>query len=109
MKLEAGGKPWRRKPSAPPAVIAASTPAALRSSESATTASVAAEITQTPAASPSTPSIRLMTLTIATIPITVSTSPRSTLPSSGDVEQLDRAQVDAADERQRERVDVDPA
>ena len=27
MKLDAGGKPWRRKPSAPPAVSAASTPA----------------------------------------------------------------------------------
>ena len=40
MKLEAGGKPWRRKPSAAPAVSAASTPAALRSSESAITARV---------------------------------------------------------------------
>ena len=72
MKLEAGGKPWRRKPSEPPAVIAASTPAALRSSDSAMIASVAAEIAQTPEARPSTPSMKLMTLTIATIPITVS-------------------------------------
>ena len=38
MKLEAGGKPWRRKPSAPPAVIAARMPASVRSSESAITA-----------------------------------------------------------------------
>ena len=35
-------------------------------------AKVAAEIAQTPEASPSTPSMKLMTLMIATIPITVS-------------------------------------
>ena len=40
------------------------------SSDSAITASVAAEITQTPAASPSTPSIRLITLITATMPET---------------------------------------
>ena len=73
MKLEAGGKPWRRKPSEAPAVVAASTPAALRSSDSAITASAAAEIRQTPAACPSTPSIRLITLATATMPNTVST------------------------------------
>ena len=72
MKLEAGGKPWRRKPSAAPAVSAARTPAALRSSESAITARAIAAIVQTPAASPSTPSMKLITLTTATIPITVS-------------------------------------
>ena len=72
MKLEAGGKPWRRKPSAAPAVSAASTPAELRSSESAIVARVTAAITQTPAASPSTPSRKLITLTTATIPSTVS-------------------------------------
>ena len=72
MKLEAGGKPWRRKPSAPPAVSAASTPAALRSSERAITARAIAAIVQTPAARPSTPSMKLITLTTATIPITVS-------------------------------------
>ena len=80
MKLDAGGKPWRRKPSAPPAVSAASTPAPGLSSESAITESAAAEITQTPAASPSTPSIRLITLITATIPTIVSTWPRWTLP-----------------------------
>ena len=80
MKLDAGGNPWRRKPSAPPAVIAARTPAALRSSDSAITARVPAEMTQTPAARPSTPSVRLMTFTIATMPSTVRTSPRSIEP-----------------------------
>jgi hypothetical protein len=45
----------------------------LRSSDSAITASAAAEIRQTPAASPSTPSIRLITLATATMPKTVST------------------------------------
>jgi hypothetical protein len=71
MKLEAGGKPWRRKPSEEPAVIAASTPASVRSSDSAMIASVAAAIAQTPEASPSVPSMKLITLMIATIPITV--------------------------------------
>ncbi len=83
MKLVAGGKPWRRKPSAAPAMIAARTPATLRSSERAITDSVAALIRQTPAARPSTPSIRLTTLAIATMPSTVPRSPRSTWPSSG--------------------------
>ncbi len=83
MKLEAGGKPWRRKPRAPPAVIAARIPAGLRSRESAMIARVAALIRQTPEARPSTPSIRLTTFAIATIPITVPSSPRSTWPSSG--------------------------
>ena len=83
MKLEAGGKPWRRKPSEAPAVTAASTPAELRSRDRAMTVSAAAEIRQTPAASPSTPSIRLITLATATIPKTVSTWPRSMAPMPG--------------------------
>ena len=45
--------------------------------------SVPAEITQTPAASPSTPSIRLITLITATMPTIVSTWPRWTSPTSG--------------------------
>ncbi len=100
MKLEAGGKPWRRKPSAAPAVSAASTPAPGRSSESAMTASVPAEIAQTPAASPSTPSIRLMTLMTATMPMIVSTWPRWTCREGRS--KSSTAQVDSADERQRE-------
>ena len=72
MKLDAGGKPWRRKPSAAPAVSAAKTPAELRSSESAIVARVTAAIAQTPAASPSTPSRKLITLTTATMPRIVS-------------------------------------
>ena len=83
MKLEAGGKPWRRKPSAAPAVIAASTAAPVRSSESAITARVAAEMTHTPAARPSTPSMRLMTFIIATSPTSVTICPRCTLPRRG--------------------------
>ena len=54
-----------------PAVSAASTPAAFRSSESAITAKVTPEIAQTPAARPSTPSMKLIMLMIATMPITV--------------------------------------
>ena len=107
MKLEAGGNPWRRKPSAPPAVSAASTPAPGLSSESAITESAAAEITQTPAASPSTPSIRLITLITATIPTIVSRWPRWTLPTGAKSNSSDRAQVDPADERERERARVD--
>ena len=104
MKLDAGGKPWRRKPSAPPAVSAARTPAPGRSSESAITAIVAAEITQTPAASPSIPSMRLITLIIATMPTIVSSSPSCTSsPTSGSVEQGVADEIDAADERQGER------
>ena len=44
-------------------------------------ANVAAEITQTPAASPSTPSMKLITFITATKPSTVSTWPTLTLPS----------------------------
>ena len=73
-------------------MIAARIPAALRSSESATAASVAALITQTPAASPSTPSIRLITFAIATIPITVS----------------ELAEVDLADQRQLDELGARP-
>ena len=83
MKLEAGGKPCRRKPSAAPAVSAASTPAPGRSSDRAMIERVTAEIRQTPAASPSTPSMKLMTFITATKPITVRIWPTVTLPSSG--------------------------
>ena len=77
------------------------------SSESAITASAPAEIAQTPAASPSTPSIRLITLITATIPMIVSTWPRWTLPSDATSKSSTDAQVDAADERQREVARVD--
>ena len=85
-EADAGGKPWRRKPSAAPGRGAASTPAAYRSSERAITRRSAAEIAQTPAASPSTPSMKLITLIIATMPITVRMSPTSTCPRQGAVD-----------------------
>ena len=77
MKIEAGWKLCQRNPSAAPAVSAASTPAASRSSESAMIANVAAAIVQTPAASPSTPSVKFTTFITATIPISVSGLPQS--------------------------------
>ena len=83
MKLRAGGKPWRRKPSAAPQAIAARTPAPVRLRESAITAIVAPEIAQTPAARPSTPSVKLMTLITATMPMIVRTCARSARPSTG--------------------------
>ena len=79
MKIEAGWKLCQRKPSAAPAVSAARTPAASRSSESAITAKVAAAIVHTPAASPSAPSVKFTTFITATIPTSVSTVPQ--LPS----------------------------
>ncbi len=83
MKLEAGGKLCARKPSAAPAVIAASTPGSARSRSNAMIASVPAMITHTPAASPSTPSERLTTFIITTSPITVSAGPALVAPALG--------------------------
>ncbi len=83
MKLEAGGKLKIRKPSAAPAVIAASTPGSWRERSKAITAIAAAMIAQTPAASPSTPSEKLTTFIIATRPITVSTGPALVAPALG--------------------------
>lgn len=75
MKLDAGGKLWIRKPSAAPAVSAASTAGAARPRSKAITASAAATIAQTPAASPSTPSLKLTTFISATSPTTVTVPP----------------------------------
>src|SRR5947209_19686618 len=58
-----------------PAVISASTPAAVygsRPNDNAIAPNVSAAIVQTPAASPSTPSMKLTMFITATIPITVS-------------------------------------
>ena len=68
MKTDAGWKLWTRKPSAAPAVIAASTPAASLSRSKAMIANAAAEIAQTPAARPSMPSEKLTTFMIADQP-----------------------------------------
>ncbi len=76
MKIDAGWKLCQRKPSAAPAVSAASTPAASRSSESAITANVAAAIVHTPAARPSAPSVKFTTFITATIPTSVRTVPQ---------------------------------
>ena len=61
-----------RKPTAAPAVSAASMPAASRSSDSAMIANVPAAIVHTPAARPSAPSVKLTTFITATIPSSVS-------------------------------------
>jgi hypothetical protein len=83
MKLEAGGKLKSKKPSAAPAVSAASTPGCWRERSKAITAMVAAIITQTPAASPSTPSEKLTTFIIATRPSTVRIGPALVTPALG--------------------------
>ncbi len=83
MKLDAGGKLKIRKPSAAPAVSAASTPGCWRSRSNAITAIAAAMIVHTPAARPSTPSEKLTTFIISTSPITVSTGPASAGPVLG--------------------------
>jgi hypothetical protein len=83
MKLDAGGKLKTRKPSAAPAVIAASTPGCPRLRSKAMIAIAAAMITQTPAASPSTPSEKLTTFIIATRPTTVSSGPAFVTPALG--------------------------
>ena len=88
MKTDAGWKLWTRKPSAAPAVIAASTPAASRPRSKAMIAKATAEIAQTPAARPSTPSEKLTTFITATMPSTVSgppKSPNSSAPRNGKV------------------------
>ncbi len=83
MKLFAGGKLKIRKPSAAPAVIAASTPGCSRPRSKAITANAAAMIAQTPAVRPSTPSEKLTTFIIATSPTTVSTGPAFVTPALG--------------------------
>jgi len=83
MKLEAGGKLKTRKPSAAPAVIAASTPGCGRPRSNAITVMLAAMIMQTPAARPSTPSEKLTTFIIATRPITVRIGPAFVTPAFG--------------------------
>ena len=72
MKIEAGWKLCQRKPIDAPAVRAARTPAASRSSDRAISANVAAAIVHTPAASPSAPSVKFTTFMTATIPTSVS-------------------------------------
>jgi hypothetical protein len=83
MKLDAGGKLCTRKPSAAPAVSAASTPGAPRCRSKAITAKAAATIAHTPAASPSAPSERLTTFIIATRPTTVRMGPALVGPALG--------------------------
>ena len=107
MKLDAGGKPWRRKPSAPPAVSAARTPAPGRSSESAITASVAAEITQTPGGQPVDAVDQVDHVDHGDDPDDRQHVAEVDAADQPDVEQLDLAQVDPAEERQREGARVD--
>ncbi len=83
MKLDAGGKLCSKKPSAAPAVSAASTPGARRLRSNAITASAPAMIAHTPAASPSAPSERLTMFIIPTRPITVRIGPAFVTPALG--------------------------
>ena len=83
MKLDAGGKLKTRKPSAAPAVSAASTPGCARCRSKAITAIAAAMIVHTPAARPSTPSEKLTTFIISTRPITVRIGPAFVAPAFG--------------------------
>jgi len=83
MKLDAGGKLKIKKPSAAPAVIAASTPGCGRPRSNAITIIAPAMITHTPAAKPSTPSEKLTTFIIATRPTTVRTGPAFVTPALG--------------------------
>ena len=62
---------------------------------------------QTPAARPSTPSIKLTMFITATIPITVATSPRWIVAAAGQVEQVDGARVEAAEEGEGDGLDRD--
>ncbi len=94
MKTDAGWKLCTRKPSAAPAVTAASTPAESRWRSNAITANAAAEIAHTPAASPSMPSEKLTTFMIAD-------QPEQRQHVAGG------AELDAAQERQRDDVDAD--
>ena len=82
-----------RKPSAAPAVIAASTPPRLTPRSKAMTPSAAAAIAQTPAARPSMPSDRLTTFITTTSPNAVSgppRSPKSSRPTNGSVPESTR-------------------
>jgi len=83
MKLDAGGKLKIKKPSAAPAVSAASTPGCARFRSNAITATATAMITHTPAARPSTPSEKLTTFIISTRPITVRIGPALVAPALG--------------------------
>ena len=83
MKLDAGGKLKTRKPSAAPAVIAASTPGCSRPRSKAITAIAPAMIAQTPAARPSTPSEKLTTFIRKTRPSTVTIGPAFVTPALG--------------------------
>ena len=94
MKMDAGKKLCRRKPSVVPARMAARMPASGRPMEMAMTAKVPAAMVQTPAARPSMPSMKLTMLTSATTQISV-----RVIASAG-------ADVDGADERQREIIDA---
>src|SRR6185437_17155630 len=81
------GKLKTRKPSAAPAVIAASTPGCSRPRSKAITVIAPAMIVQTPAARPSTPSEKLTTFIISTSPITVSTGRALVTPALGNASE----------------------
>ena len=93
MKIRAGKKLWRRKPTQAPATIAERIAASTFPSDSASTANVTPEMPQTPDASPSSPSRKLTMFITATIQRTVSGTPtqagRSTAPTNGKREVVD--------------------
>ena len=89
MKMRAGKKLWRRKPTHAPATIAERMAASIFPSDSARIANVRPAIAQTPEARPSIPSRKLTMFMTATIQTTVSGIPtqagRSTTPRNGNV------------------------
>ncbi len=108
MKVLAGGKPWRRKPSEAPAVSAASTPAALRSSESAITARATPEISADAGGQPVDAVDQVDHVDHrddADHRADVAEVDRA---AAGQAEQLDRAGVELAEEGEGEAVDRDP-
>ena len=99
MKTEAGGKLWNRKPSAAPAVSAASTPAPPMCRSNAMIANAIPSIVHRPAARPSTPSEKFTTFIRPTSQITVSAPPvfgSWSVPTNGTVTSVTTAPASTA-------------
>ena len=99
MNTEAGGKLWNRKPSAAPAVSAASTPAPAMCRSNAMIANATPSIVHSPAASPSTPSEKFTTFIRPTSQITVRTPPvfgSASVPTNGNVTSVTTAPASTA-------------
>ena len=102
MKLDAGGKPWRRKPSAPPAVSAASTPAPGLVERQRDHGERAGRDRADAGGEPVDAVDQVDDVDHGDDPEDRQDVAEVDVADQADVEELDRAQVDAADERQRE-------